>query len=40
VAVVTNWGANTSGYWGGNSNSIIEQEILDVIQLQALGIGT
>jgi len=40
AAVVTNWGANTSGYWGGNSNSIIEQEILDVIQLQSLAIGT
>lgn len=40
VAVVTNWGANTSGYWGGNSNSIIEQEILDVIQMQTLEIGT
>jgi Flp pilus assembly protein TadG len=40
TAVVTNWGASNSGYWGGNSNSIIEQEILDVIQLQAVEIGT
>lgn len=40
VAVVTNWGASTSGYWGSNSNSIIEQEILDVIQLQGVEIGT
>src|SRR5579863_8739022 len=29
TAVVSNWGAKTSGYWGSNSNSIIEQEILD-----------
>ncbi|HXI43290.1 MAG TPA: Tad domain-containing protein [Bryobacteraceae bacterium] len=40
TAVVTNWGANTSGYWGSNSNSIIEQEIVDVIQVQALDVGT
>ena len=40
VAVVTNWGASTSGYWGSNSNSIIEQEILDVIQLQGVEVGT
>ena len=40
VAVVTNWGANTSGYWGSSSNSSIEQEILDVIQLQAVDVGT
>ena len=40
VAVVTNWGASTSGYWGSNSNSIIEQEILDVIQLQQVSVGT
>jgi Flp pilus assembly protein TadG len=40
TAVVSNWGANTSGYWGSNSNSLIEQEILDVIQVQALDVGT
>jgi Flp pilus assembly protein TadG len=40
TAVVSNWGANTSGYWGSNSNSNIEQEILDVIQVQALNVGT
>jgi hypothetical protein len=40
VAVVTNWGANISGYWGSSSNRSIEEEILDVIQLQAVEIGT
>jgi len=40
VAVVSSWGASTSGYWGSNSNSIIEQEILDVIQLQQVAVGT
>jgi hypothetical protein len=40
VAVVTNWGASISGYWGSSSNSTIEQEILDVIQLQAVDVGT
>jgi Flp pilus assembly protein TadG len=40
AAVISNWGANTSGYWGANSNSIIEQEILNVIQAQAVEVGT
>lgn len=40
VAVISNWGANTSGYWGDNSNSGIEKEIIDVIQLQSLDVGT
>ena len=40
TAVVSNWGAKTSGYWGSNSNSIIEQEILDVIQVQSVDVGT
>lgn len=40
AAVVQNWGASTSGYWGSSSNSTIEQEILDLIQLQAVGVGT
>jgi Flp pilus assembly protein TadG len=39
TAVVTSWGANNSGYWGSNSNSIIQQEILDLIQLQPLDVG-
>ena len=40
AAVVSNWGANISGYWGSTSNRSIEQEILDVIQLQAVSVGT
>ena len=39
AAVVTNWGASINGFWGGSSNSIIQQEILDLIQLQPLTIG-
>ena len=40
AAVVQNWGASTSGYWGSSSNSTIEQEILDLTQLQAVNVGT
>ncbi|HEX8985943.1 MAG TPA: pilus assembly protein TadG-related protein [Bryobacteraceae bacterium] len=40
VAVVTSWGSSTSGYWGSTSNRSIQQAILDVIQLQPLGVGT
>jgi hypothetical protein len=32
--------ARASGYWGSNSNSIIEQEILDVIQRAGVDVGT
>jgi Flp pilus assembly protein TadG len=40
AAVITNWGANTSGYWGSNSNSDIEKEILNVVQSQTVAVGT
>lgn len=40
TAVVNNWGANINGYWGASSNNTIAQEILDVIQLQAVSVGT
>ena len=40
VAVTSNWGASNSGYWGSNSNSGIQQELLDVIQLQPVDVGT
>ncbi len=40
AAVVSNWGASINGYWGSNSNSTIEQEVLDVIQLAAVDVGT
>ena len=39
VAVISNWGASISGYWGSNSNSLIQQEVLDVIQLQTIVAG-
>lgn len=39
-AVVANWASSNSGYWGSTSNSSIEQEILDVIQLQPVNVGT
>ena len=39
-AVVNNWGQSSSGYWGSTSNSTIEKEILDVIQIQAVSVGT
>lgn len=39
AAVVSNWGASTSGYWGSNSNSIIQREVLDVIQIQQIVVG-
>jgi hypothetical protein len=40
VAVVNNWGSNINGYWGSTANNTIEQEILDLIQLQAVDVGT
>lgn len=40
AAVVTNWGSSISGYWGSTSNNTIQQEILDVIQLQPVSVGT
>jgi len=40
AAVVSHWGNSTSGYWGSNSNSIIQQEILNVIQLEQVVVGT
>jgi hypothetical protein len=38
-AVVNNWASSISGYWGASSNSTIEQEILDVIQLTPVSVG-
>lgn len=40
AAVVTNWGPSTSGYWGGSSNSDIAAEVLDLIQLAPVSVGT
>ena len=38
--VINYWAQSSSGYWGASSNSIIQQEILNVIQLQAVSVGT
>jgi Flp pilus assembly protein TadG len=40
VAVTNNWGSSISGYWGSTSNSTIEQEVLDLLQLEAVAVGT
>ena len=39
AAVTQYWGANYNGYWGGNSNSDIYQEVLNQIQLQPITVG-
>ena len=39
TAVVSNWGSSNSGFWGSNSNSVITQQVLNVIQVQALNVG-
>jgi hypothetical protein len=39
AAVVAAWGSAISGYWGSSSNSTIEQEVLDVIQLGPVVVG-
>jgi hypothetical protein len=39
-SVVNNWGQSSSGYWGASSNSTIEQEILNVIQMEPVSVGT
>ncbi len=40
TAVVSNWGASNSGFWGSNSNAVIKQEVLNLIQIQQLDVGT
>jgi hypothetical protein len=40
VKVKNYWASANSGYWGSTSNSSIEQEVLDLIQLQAVSVGT
>ena len=37
--VVQQWGASVNGYWGSNSNSTIDQEVLDVIEQQQVQPG-
>ncbi len=38
--VVNYWAQSNSGYWGSTSSSTIAQEILDVIQIQPVSVGT
>ena len=38
--VVQQWGASINGYWGSNSNSTIDQEVLNAIQLQPAAVGS
>ena len=38
-AVAAYWGTDNNGYWGDNSNQIIRQEILDLIQVAPIDIG-
>lgn len=37
--VVSNWGASVNGYWGSNANSVINQEVLNLAQLQPVDPG-
>jgi len=39
TAVVANWGDSNSGFWGSNSNAVIEQEVLNLIQIQGVAVG-
>ena len=39
-SVINNWTSSQAGFWGSNSNSIIQQEILNVIQIEAVSVGT
>lgn len=39
-AVVANWGSAYHGYWGSNSASAIAAEVMDVVQLSPLAVGT
>ena len=40
TAVVSNWGDSNSGFWGSNSNAVIKQEVLNLMQIQELAVGT
>ena len=37
--MVSNWGDSNSGFWGSNSNAVIKQEVLNLIQIQELALG-
>lgn len=40
TAVTSYWSSSNNGYWGSTSNSDIRNEIMDVIQLQPVSVGT
>jgi hypothetical protein len=40
AAVVSNWGSSINGYWGDGANSAIAAEILDLVQLAPVAVGT
>ena len=40
IAVVSNWAASIDGFWGGGSNSLIAAEVLDLVQLEPVAVGT
>ena len=39
-SVLNNWQSSQAGFWGSNSNNTIQQEILNVIQIEAVSVGT
>ena len=39
-SVLNYWQSSQAGFWGSNSNSTIQQEILNVIQVEAVSVGT
>jgi Flp pilus assembly protein TadG len=40
VKVKNYWASSNNGYWGASSNNTIADEILDLIQLEAVAVGT
>jgi hypothetical protein len=40
AAVVSNWGSSLNGYWGDTSNSLIAKQILNLVQLAPVAVGT
>ena len=39
-SVLNNWTSSQAGFWGSNSNNTIQLEILNVIQTEAVSVGT
>ena len=39
-SVINYWSTSNAGFWGSTSNSTIQQEILDVIQIEPVAVGT